>query len=487
VTVQYYKPCQEALYMSDNKKKTILLVEDEVIIAMTQKMVLDRYGYTTIVVHSGNKAVETVMSNQTIDLILMDIDLGSGIDGTEAAALILENHDIPVIFCSSHTEPEIVEKTEKITSYGYVVKSSSSTVMDASIKMAFKLFEAKTNEKKNEEILHKNDIQFRKLLANVPDLVFQFSRKADGTYCVPIASEGIKNIFGCAPADVVEDFTPIANVIHPDDAERVLRDIEYSAEHLTYFTCEFRVHIPGKEIQWIYSRSAPEKLPDNSITWFGFNADITSRKLAEEKIKAILAEKELILKEVNHRIKNNMNAMKGILLLQAGRMTEKTAIAALEEASKRMDSMAVLYDQLYQSSGFFELPIKKYVEPLIDVILSNYPGGSAVKVEKQIENFVLDAKRLQPLGIIIYELLTNCMKYAFKDKNKGIITVSTRLEKGLVTLTVQDNGTGIPASISFENSTGFGLMLVHALAAQIEANIAIEKVDGTRFILKFKL
>lgn len=133
-----------------------------------------------------------------------------------------------------------------------------------------------------EEKIREKDLEFRKLSANVPDLLFQFTRKSDGSYCVPIASEGIKNIFGCAPEDVVDDFGPIARVIYPEDAERVLHDIEYSAKHLTYFRCEFRVQIPGKEIQWIYSRSTPEKLPDGSVTWYGFNVDITERKKAEE-------------------------------------------------------------------------------------------------------------------------------------------------------------------------------------------------------------
>jgi PAS domain S-box-containing protein len=142
-----------------------------------------------------------------------------------------------------------------------------------------------TEQKKIEEQIREKDLEFRKLSANVPDLLYQFTRKPDGSYCVPIASEGIRNIFGCNPEDVVDDFTPIGNVIYPEDAERVIRDIEYSAEHLTYFTCEFRVLIPGREIQWIYSKSTPEKLPDGSITWYGFNVDITQKKLAEEKLK----------------------------------------------------------------------------------------------------------------------------------------------------------------------------------------------------------
>ena len=141
-----------------------------------------------------------------------------------------------------------------------------------------------TEKKLAENKIHEKDIEFRKLSANVPSLLFQFTRKPDGSYCVPIASEGIINIFGCRPEDVIDNFTPIANVIHPDDTERVIEDIEYSAEHLTYFTCEFRVQIPGREIQWIYSRSTPEKLPDGSITWYGFNVDITERKLAADRL-----------------------------------------------------------------------------------------------------------------------------------------------------------------------------------------------------------
>ena len=139
-----------------------------------------------------------------------------------------------------------------------------------------KIAEAKIREK---------DLQFRKLSANVPDLIFQFTRKPDGSYYVPVASEGIMNIFGCKPEDVVDDFTPIGKVIYHEDAERVIADIEYSAEHLTYFTCEFRVLIPGRPVQWILSRSTPEKLPDGSVTWYGFNANITHRKEVEDALR----------------------------------------------------------------------------------------------------------------------------------------------------------------------------------------------------------
>jgi PAS domain S-box-containing protein len=128
--------------MDQGFQKTILLVEDEALIAVAQRSSLEKYGYKVLTAHSGEKAVDLCGTMAEIDLILMDIDLGKGMNGPQSAKAIIKNRNIPVVFLSSHTEPEIVELTEKITSYGYVVKNSGITVLDASIKMAFKLSEA---------------------------------------------------------------------------------------------------------------------------------------------------------------------------------------------------------------------------------------------------------------------------------------------------------------------------------------------------------
>ncbi len=133
--------------------KTILLVEDEAIIAMAEANMLEKNGYRTVLAHSGEDGVRIFRENGAIDLVLMDIDLGAGIDGTQAAAMILEKSDVPVVFLSSHTEPEVVDKTERITSYGYVVKNSGETVLNASIRMAFKLHSAHRELRKREERL----------------------------------------------------------------------------------------------------------------------------------------------------------------------------------------------------------------------------------------------------------------------------------------------------------------------------------------------
>jgi len=152
-----------------NNKKTILLVEDEVLIAMSEKMSLEKYGYAVITAHSGENAIEAVENTPGIDLILMDINLGGGIDGTEAAEHILKSRNLPVVFLSSHTEPEIVERTEKITSYGYVVKNTGITVLDASMKMAFKLFDANVKWRQIEGSLRASEVQYRRLFEAAQD------------------------------------------------------------------------------------------------------------------------------------------------------------------------------------------------------------------------------------------------------------------------------------------------------------------------------
>ncbi len=128
--------------------KKILLVEDEALIALSEARMLEKHGFEVSIVHSGEKSLEAVAADPSISLILMDIDLGQGIDGTEAAEKILAQHDLPVVFLSSHTEPEVVEKTEGITSYGYIVKNSGETVMLASIRMAFRLWESEDKFRK---------------------------------------------------------------------------------------------------------------------------------------------------------------------------------------------------------------------------------------------------------------------------------------------------------------------------------------------------
>lgn len=124
-------------------RKTILIVEDQAIIAMGEKIALENCGYEVRTANTGDIAIEMAKDRSSIDLILMDIDLGKGIDGLETAIRIMRNRDIPIVFLSNCTEMTIIEKMRRIPSYGYIGKNSGIMILDASIKMAFKLFEAR--------------------------------------------------------------------------------------------------------------------------------------------------------------------------------------------------------------------------------------------------------------------------------------------------------------------------------------------------------
>lgn len=148
-----------------------------------------------------------------------------------------------------------------------------------------------SERKRSDEALKERDIQFKKLSLNVPGMIYQFMKKPDGTYCCPFTTEAIKDIFGCSPQDVREDFSPIVRVILPEDLDKLMHSIESSAERLTTWQCEYRVQIPGQPIRWMFGQSTPEKLGDGSILWHGFNTDITERKQAEAALQASEREK----------------------------------------------------------------------------------------------------------------------------------------------------------------------------------------------------
>jgi PAS domain S-box-containing protein len=215
--------------------------------------------------------------------------------------------------------------------------------------------------------------------------------------------------------------------------------------------------------------------------------DVTERKREENTIKTLLAEKELLLRELHHRVKNNMASICGLLSLQASHLQEPSAATALKDAESRVKSMMLLFDELYRSEGSEDVSVAKYLPNLIDQIISNFPNRQSVKVEKYFDDFALDGKRMQAVGIIIYELLTNVMKYAFGERDGITIRVSAFLRGSLVSLEIRDDGLGMPEEVNFDNSPGFGLFLVRELAKQMKAVVRLERGKGTAIIIEFEI
>ncbi len=460
-----------------DRDKILLIVEDEVVIALAKQKELEEYGYNVITVYTGEKAVEVVKEHCDIDMILMDIELGEGINGTQAAEIILKEREIPIVFMSSHTEPKIVEKAEKIRSYGYVAKSSCPAVLDASVKIAFKLFDKEIIERiEGEEKLKKINVA----VEQSPESIVITNLKGDIEYVNPkfcdLTGYSLEEAKGKNSRILQSGETPMETF--KELWETVLAGKVWHGEFLN--------KKKNGELYWENAIISPILNDNGNITsYVGIKADITKRKQIEKELKQQLLEKEIILKESHHRIKNNFASIVSLLSLQEQSITNPEGQSALQDAIGRIMSMQVLYEKLLLTKDYCTASVKEYLGTLICDIINLFPENTNISVKKQIDDFELDPKKLSPLGIIINELLTNIMKYAFSGRNTGLIEVTVKENKGDVTLTVEDNGNGLPEDFDIDAQTGFGLMLIKMLTEQLCGTFTIENKNGVKSTLKF--
>jgi PAS domain S-box-containing protein len=219
--------------------------------------------------------------------------------------------------------------------------------------------------------------------------------------------------------------------------------------------------------------------------------DITARKKIEEDLSKILEEKKLLLREVHHRIKNNMNIIASLLSIQAAKMEDGPAGEALEEARSRVLSMMLIYDKLYRSEDFMLVSSSEYLAALIGEIGQQFKSTGSVRLEHELEDFPLDSAKLFPLGIILNELVTNAFKYAFDGQNSGTIRITLKRNNARACMSVQDDGKGLPPELDLRSSPGFGFMLVRGLVEQLGGSLRLPQdednagIEGSRFLICF--
>jgi len=267
------------------------------------------------------------------------------------------------------------------------------------------------------------------------------------------------------PSDLARKMIEDDKLILFEDRE-VRVDENFAGRH--YTTIKFPISIKGK----------PRYLA-------GYTIDITERVQNSERISKLLREKDLLLQEAHHRVKNNMNTIYAIISLQIQTLRDPSAIQALVDAKTRIQSMIVLYDKLSLGNGEDAVWLDEYLPALAAEIVDNFPNSDAVQITSTIEHVRLDAKRTSSLGLIVNELLTNIMKYAFIGREDGhIILTIACLERNFL-VSIQDNGNGLPETVDFERSAGFGLVIIRNLAQQLEGTLTIERVVGTTIRLIF--
>ena len=215
--------------------------------------------------------------------------------------------------------------------------------------------------------------------------------------------------------------------------------------------------------------------------------DITARKQAQDKLTASLKGKEILLKEIHHRVKNNLQVIASLLSLQSHHIKDKESLEIFKESQNRVRSMALIHEKLYTSEDFSHIDIASYIQDLTASLFSTYTVSNAIKVTIAITDIFLTITTAIPCGLIINELVTNALKHAFPQERDGTITVSmTPSTKESLILTVSDTGIGFPEGIDFRNTTTLGMQLVISLVEQLDGTITLDRSAGTTFTITFR-
>ncbi|BDZ69213.1 PAS domain S-box protein [Methanobacterium ferruginis] len=215
--------------------------------------------------------------------------------------------------------------------------------------------------------------------------------------------------------------------------------------------------------------------------------DITGRKKAEDEVKKSLEEKEALLSEIHHRVKNNMQIISSLLNLQTQFVTSDETVKVLHESQDRVKAMATIYEKLYLSEDLTKINFKNYIQSLVQgLFYSHTTKKGQIEPIIKIEDIMLNIETAVPCGLIISELVSNSLKHAFPDDEEGEIQVSLQRCDGKYELLISDNGIGFPEDINFKNTNTLGLQLVNNLIDQIDGEITLNRSHGTEFKITFK-
>lgn len=460
------------------EKSNLLLVEDESVFSRALALQLEEQGFTVFCESSGERALEYLRKHgAATDLVLMDIDLGTGMDGVQAAFKIQEAFRLPVIFLSAHAEKDVLDKTIETACYGILPKNSPVTVLSASVRMALRLHGAYRELRAKEEALREKDLIFSEFLEYSPIYVFfkdenlrslKLSRNYENMLGKPLKELLGKNMDELFPSE-------LARAMMEDDRKIIqegkLVKVVEELNGRIYETLKFPIIREGR----------PDMLA-------GFTMDITEQRQAQTKLSNSLLEKEILFKELQHRVKNNLNVISSLLSYELQQVDDPKVRDVFTSAQARIRSMAGIYEKLYQSHQLGMVELDSYIKDFVETLVKMYQvDGLKLNLKLQLESVQLDLKRAVSLGLILNELISNALKYAFSGRELGELLIQLFRRDSKLVLKVRDDGAGMPPNLDWRQGKSLGFLLVNMLSAQIDGHLEFQSGlgEGTSFQLEF--
>jgi PAS domain S-box-containing protein len=345
-----------------------------------------------------------------------------------------------------------------------------------------------TDRKIAEELLRQSEEKYRLLIENIPGVTYIGTPK---DRMITFISPNVEKIDGYTPEEyyaMTSDNWWFSR-IHPDDIESVGMAYKAALKGEEPLDIEYRIKRKDGRYIWVHNRAIGIYMKEGEQYFYGIFSDITRRKDMEEQIKESLREKEVLLREIHHRVKNNLQTISSLLRLQMRHISDDRYVETFKDIQNRIMVISLVHEKLHRSKDLIYIDINNYIDGLVKAIFQSL-GVRADRITINVghNDVHFDIDRAITCGLIINELVSNAVKHAFPGNKKGEVRIAIQHSSDKeIELIVGDNGVGMPEDMDFRKVESLGLQLVVILAEeQLKGRIELKREDGTEFRIKFR-
>lgn len=300
-------------------------------------------------------------------------------------------------------------------------------------------------------------------------------------------SEQTYRILGYDSEEIQPSFEAFYNRIHPDDLPRVQQEFQESLKNNQQYDITYRLQLPDGQIKYMQAHASHcYNDTDEPVSTIGTTQDVTGRERNKLQLEQLLDQNRTLLGEIHHRVKNNLAVVAGLLQLQWIQEDDPELIATLKESASRIEAVAGIHQQLYESGDFTDVALGENITRIGEEIINTMEPDKEIKLVSNCDTVQLNMNQTLPCTLIANEVVTNSIKHAFEGREQGTIVIDLIISDDLVRLEISDDGAGLPDNFSSKNGS-LGINLIQTLSRQLDADYRFSSSEeGTKFIMQFK-
>ncbi|PNV75651.1 PAS domain S-box protein [Leptospira inadai serovar Lyme] len=466
------------------KVKQVLVIEDNPADSRLIGLYLEEAGGHSLCTSYANTAAEGLEILRSrpgeIECIVLDLSLPDsfGLDGFDA--IRLEFSGIPIVICSGSEDEGLASEALKAGAQDYLIKGKfDSHLLNRSILYAMERNDLLSKLNEQASIIRESEERYRLLFENNPLAVWVYDYK---TLEVIDANQEVERLYGYSWKEIQR--LAISDIRLASGAKKAMS--EHAALKSGKNPPVTTVHRRRTgEFILVEVTSYKFKLRGREIV-LAIVVDITKWKQAEESLRESLRDKEVLLQEIHHRVKNNLQIMASLLNLQSNYAKNKEVIRELKDTESRIYSMSLVHNELYNSKNLADVKLRSYIDKLLDNLWNVYGVGEEIERRIEVGELSLEVDTAIPLGMILNEIATNSLKYAFQNRTFGKFFISAVQDEKTIRMEIGDDGGGIPNLDEIEKKETLGLQLVRILSKQLKGDLSVTTDSkGTRFVIIF--